>query len=320
MTLDEDLIAEWFAWLKDVRRVKSSSLYEYEGVVVHWLTFLGDKPLAEATAHDVEGFISRPRPKRGNKAPAAATMQKDLVVVSGLFKYLNARHGFRNPTFDVGRVKVSNRVPKAIQDKTWIALWGSKRLPDDARVALGLGFFCGLRRAEITALKVHQFHGHTIVGFTRKGGGDDTLEWHELVETFAKHLPALCPDPDDFYVPLRRLLKARTPEQALLPWDGFSATHTQLVKHSLKTGDTDPARMSKRMRTWLRAAKLPDNIITPHCLRHSFVTNLLRIGLPMEVVSDLAGHANPKTTMRYVKTSGRLKQWNRDSTRVNRFD
>ena len=35
-----------------------------------------------------------------------------------------------------------------------------------------------------------------------------------------------------------------------------------------------------------------------HCLRHTFATEMLRAGVPVKVVSEMLGHANPATTLR----------------------
>jgi Phage integrase family len=46
--------------------------------------------------------------------------------------------------------------------------------------------------------------------------------------------------------------------------------------------------------------------ITPHSLRHTFVTLALDAGAPLHVVQDDAGHADPRTTRRYDRARGRL--------------
>jgi integrase/recombinase XerD len=40
-------------------------------------------------------------------------------------------------------------------------------------------------------------------------------------------------------------------------------------------------------------------IVSPHSLRHSFITLALDAGVPLRDVQDGAGHADPKTTRRY---------------------
>ena len=42
--------------------------------------------------------------------------------------------------------------------------------------------------------------------------------------------------------------------------------------------------------------------ITPHSLRHTFVTEALAAGAPLQDVQDAAGHADPRTTRRYDRT------------------
>jgi site-specific recombinase XerD len=42
-----------------------------------------------------------------------------------------------------------------------------------------------------------------------------------------------------------------------------------------------------------------DKHITPHSLRHSFITAALDAGVPLRDVQEAASHADPRTTMRY---------------------
>jgi integrase/recombinase XerD len=41
--------------------------------------------------------------------------------------------------------------------------------------------------------------------------------------------------------------------------------------------------------------------VTPHTLRHAFITAALDAGVPLRDVQEAASHADPRTTMRYVK-------------------
>jgi integrase/recombinase XerD len=44
---------------------------------------------------------------------------------------------------------------------------------------------------------------------------------------------------------------------------------------------------------------LIDKRISPHSLRHSFITAALDAGVPLRDVQDAASHADPRTTMGY---------------------
>jgi integrase len=162
-------------------------------------------------------------------------------------------------------------------------VWTSDLSPD-RRVALGLGYYCGLRRAELLALRANQVWGGALVNFTRKGGGEDRFDYTDLVEHWQAKMPHL--EAGRLLVPLQEL--ARQQSGSLLGW-GTSVR---------------PTGLNKRMSTWLVQCGLASDAFTPHQLRHSFATNLLRSGVPLDVACDLCDHSSPTVTMRYIRTSG----------------
>lgn len=58
----------------------------------------------------------------------------------------------------------------------------------------------------------------------------------------------------------------------------------------------DPDLINRRFRSIIRALALPT--ITPHGLRHTAATNALRRGVPVHVVAQMLGHADPSITLR----------------------
>ena len=57
--------------------------------------------------------------------------------------------------------------------------------------------------------------------------------------------------------------------------------------------------VSQKFKKYLRAAGLPEKFHF-HCLRHTFITNLIKKGVPVSFVKELAGHSDIQTTMGYV--------------------
>jgi site-specific recombinase XerD len=58
-----------------------------------------------------------------------------------------------------------------------------------------------------------------------------------------------------------------------------------------------------------------NKIMTFHCARHTFATNGISLGIPIEIVSKLLGHKDLKTTMIYTKIVDdvkirEMKKWN----------
>ncbi len=64
------------------------------------------------------------------------------------------------------------------------------------------------------------------------------------------------------------------------------------------------------LRQWIvrRLAKRAgtDKRISPHSLRHSFITAALDAGVPLRDVQEAASHSDPRTTMRYDRGRGSL--------------
>jgi site-specific recombinase XerD len=58
----------------------------------------------------------------------------------------------------------------------------------------------------------------------------------------------------------------------------------------------------------LAEAGLDQHGITPHALRRTFATYLIRNGVDVRTVQELLGHADLQTTARYLHSDTRTKQ------------
>jgi integrase-like protein len=54
------------------------------------------------------------------------------------------------------------------------------------------------------------------------------------------------------------------------------------------------------------AGGIVGKVVTPHALRHAFITAALDAGVPLRDVQEAASHADPRTTMRYHRARGSL--------------
>lgn len=57
--------------------------------------------------------------------------------------------------------------------------------------------------------------------------------------------------------------------------------------------------VSKKFKKYLRQARLPEKYHF-HCLRHTFITNLIKNGVNINYAKQLAGHSDINTTMGYI--------------------
>ena len=71
------------------------------------------------------------------------------------------------------------------------------------------------------------------------------------------------------------------------------------------TGRLSAAGAAYMVRRTAREAGV-DKRLSPHSLRHGFVTLALEAGVALPDVQDAAGHADPRTTQRYNRARHRL--------------
>jgi integrase len=185
-----------------------------------------------------------------------------------------------DPTIDLVAPSVKNNLPKPIPDADWRALYSSD-LSDRLFVALGLGYYVGLRRAEIASLHGKQINKGFIEHFIRKGGGEDTLPWLDLV----------------------RVIQDGLPEVDVLTFD-FQSKLAELASANLHSPITyqDGGTIHREMIRACKLAGIPK--YTPHQLRHSCATNLVRTGMPLGLVASMMNHSSIDITRGYARLGG----------------
>ncbi|HEV2537623.1 MAG TPA: tyrosine-type recombinase/integrase [Streptosporangiaceae bacterium] len=79
------------------------------------------------------------------------------------------------------------------------------------------------------------------------------------------------------------------------PWPRANPDHQN---HQTQISDLDVRRTARRAGI--------GKLITPHTLRHAFITAALDAGVQLRDVQEAAWHADPRTTMRYDRARSSL--------------
>jgi len=290
MKLDQ-ATGQWLVWCDSYRGRSPETIRAYTSACQMWVQWAGNPDVTEVTAADVEGFVHRVR--NTGKTGSPSTINRDIGMVKSFYDWAVVQQWVdRNPALGVHGPTRRHRQPRPVADGVWKQWWQSD-LPPGLRVCLGLGFYGGLRRAEIVSLQAKQFRDGKIVNFVRKGGGEHSLPLRDMTDIVVDQLGDTVGDPQLFWSELEA---SRRGGGKLVRWrvDG-------------------PDEVNRRIKGWQRRLRLPP--ITPHQLRHSAATNLVRAGIPIHLVSSLMNHSNVQTTMGYVSSGGeQLAEWKRKLT------
>jgi integrase/recombinase XerD len=203
---------------------------------------------------------------------APSTIARRLSALSGFYAYM-VDEGLidRSPVAHVRRPRLTDESPRFGVDRGEMRSFlkcAHESSPRDYALACLLALN-GLRVSEALgadAADLGAARGHRTLGLTRKGGKRQTLAVAPRTVTA-----------------IETMLDGRT-------------TGPLFVTASGRRMDRHAARKVVR-RLALNAGV--DRSVSPHSLRHGFVTLALDAGVPLRDVQDAAGHADPRTTRRY---------------------
>lgn len=186
-----------------------------------------------------------------------------------------------NPMDDIEIPKVRKKERITISEKDF------NRLLQDAnpqvRIALAISYYAGLRKAELFALTWNDVKDMTITV-------DKQLNWTHTGRTEI--------------VPLKTQNGYRT-----IP------IPTVLNKMLAEYRQSQPLSIDKRIiyrrsyvyKQMCQILKTVDNALTPHCLRHTYATNLLARGMDIRTVSALLGDHVKTVLNTYVHYSDEMR-------------
>jgi site-specific recombinase XerD len=217
----------------------------------------------------------------GLAGQAPLTIRRKLTAIASFYHYLqDTGHAVANPARSLPLPKVAQCFPTCLTQEQATALLEAAHTPWH-RAMLALLLFAGLRRSEVTAITLDDLDLENAQLLVRgKGAKQRVLPLTPLV------------------------IKAISEYLQCRP-----QTESQHLFVSRVGGHPLHARVAGRMlQHVLRRAGLDQEHITPHRLRHTFATHLIRNGVDVKTVQELLGHADLQTTARYLHSDTRTKQ------------
>jgi integrase/recombinase XerD len=242
-----------------------------------WAGFLagvGVEPLAARRVH-VEAFVRTL--EEADVAPA--TIARRLSTMSGFYDYaVDEALIDRSPLVRVRRPKRSDESPRRGLDRDEVRalMEAADRSSDRDRALVWLLALTGARISEVIGTDVGDLgheRGHRTLVVLRKGGKTQTI--------------VLAPQAAEA---VERMLDGRQLGPLFV-----TRTGRRLDRHAA----------AKAVSRLARVAGLGDGV-SPHSLRHTFVTAALDAGAALHEVQDAVGHSDPRTTRRYDRRRNAL--------------
>lgn len=214
---------------------------------------------------------------------AEATVARKVAAIKSFFQYMQAEGQIRrNPAESLESPRVGRSLPKplSVTEIDELLEQPMKRNTPEARrdrAMLELLYATGLRVTELVSLDVDDVNmAASYVRCMGKGSKERTIPIHEqAAAAVAAYL-------DDGRAPM---VKSRK-ESALF----VNRRGERLTRQGFWL----------ILKQYAREAKIT-SAVTPHTLRHSFATHMLRGGAPLRNVQELLGHANISTTQVYTQ-------------------
>jgi integrase/recombinase XerD len=242
-----------------------------------WARFLseiGVEPLAVRRVH-VEAYARAL--EEADFAPA--TIARRLSTLSGMYAYaVDEGLTDRSPLVRVRRPKRSDESPRRGLDRDEVRalMAAAEHSGDRDRALVSLLVLTGARISEVLGADVADLgreRGHRTLVVQRKGGKTQTI--------------VLAPQTAEA---VERMLSSRQLGPLFVTRSG-----RRLDRHAA----------AKTVGRLARVAGLGEGV-SPHSLRHTFVTAALDAGAALHEVQDAVGHSDPRTTRRYDRRRGAL--------------
>ncbi|MCH7577453.1 MAG: site-specific tyrosine recombinase XerD [Chloroflexi bacterium] len=277
-------IGEFLVFLAVEKGASANTIAAYKNDLQQLADFIGSRASSDGwqslSRSDIQDFILDLK-ERGYTETSVA---RKVAAVRSFFAFLAAEGSITaNPTEGLSSPRVGKTLPKAISPNEVDELLEqpARRSTPEAkrdRAMLELLYATGMRVTELVSLDMENLNLDPRSPFVRcigKGAKERSIPIHDHA------LEAV-----NGYLEDGRPMMVRN--------------HNEPALFVNRRGE----RLTRQgfwliLKGYAKSANLGDGV-TPHTLRHSFATHMLRGGMPLRNVQEMLGHANISTTQVYT--------------------
>ena len=278
----KNIIQKWLDWLAIQKNYSKNTIESYFSDLELFLEHFSKEKAIDITdldnleIRDFRNFFSL----RAKNGISKTSIAREESAIKNFYKWLNENKIIENTEiFQINPPKLPKVLPRSLDiDSTFNIIDEAKNKQKNPWIGFRdmaiftLLYGCGLRISEAISINLEDIKTNELIKIRGKGGKDRYVplleEVKETINLYIKNCPY-------------RL----SPKDAL-----FLGARGERVT---------PRVIQRRLQEIRNKLNLPDNI-TPHALRHSFATHLLKEGTDLRSIQELLGHASLSSTQRYT--------------------
>lgn len=271
------MIKEFIEYEKKIKAVSDNTLTAYEkdmwSFFYYIKAFTGVTRWGEITKKDIDTYMMFLADNK--KAPA--TRRRKLASIRAFYNY-GMKQGYieANPARYCESPRLAKHLPNTIDSEAIRHYTTDATNPLTLRIIIQLLYETGIRISELTAIETSDidYEQHTI-RINGKGNKERIVYYTDELGTMMKEYAA---DRQG------KLFQGADQSQREIRYEIWRALHTHATNGKA----------------------------SPHTIRHTFATEMLRKGMPIPSLQTLMGHTNIETTRNYARIS--CEQVKRDYT------
>ncbi len=271
---NQDYYTKYLDYLQFERKLSENTIDSYQNNLNRFEEFLNGKPIKKVTKEDIFAYL------KSNENMAEKSSAHYLTVLKNFYEFLSTEELIKeNPCENIKAPKITKKLPEFLTYEEVEKLLDIKlETPFDYRnkAMLELLYATGLRVSELVNLKLNQIDlENDLLQILGKGKKERISPFSDIANKYMK-----------IYIEKYRnlLLKKKDSDYVFINNFGNKISRQGFFKNLKVIAKKQGIKKE----------------ISPHTLRHSYATHMLKNGADLRIIQELLGHSDIGTTEIYT--------------------